>query len=375
MVQLTVSIQTWIQNLWERIFFRKGSAREMTLFYGNFIEVKAFYLETYGRLPSISLINDIDVTRAFAYISEGHAGKVQAVYQRCHYNWQKQQQEFTRTIFKLAGKTMIELGEDYAELLFDTRNYELAEKLVKVFSENKAAAKEIDHEINIITFGSYGLELKQLEIQPTALDIGLYYNDDFAAVDALIRERLMKDKDKGIVLLHGLPGTGKTTYLRHLIGQLKKKVLFVSPGVAGNLVNPEFIELLISNPNSILVIEDAENLIMDRKYNADSSVSNLLNISDGLLSDCLNVQIICTFNSSLSMIDNALMRKGRLIAKYEFGKLEKNKARKLAETLGINQPIETAMTLAEITNPATVSFDKPVAQTIGFRRELAADQI
>ena len=64
-------------------------------------------------------------------------------------------------------------------------------------------------------------------------------------------------------------------------------------------MNPEFIDLLIDNPNAVLIIEDAENIIMDRKINNNSSVSNLLNISDGLLSDCLNVQIICTFNSAL----------------------------------------------------------------------------
>ena len=45
------------------------------------------------------------------------------------------------------------------------------------------------------------------------------------------------------------------------------------------------------NPNSVLIIEDAENVIMDRKLNNSGSVSrNLLNISDGLLADFLNVQ-------------------------------------------------------------------------------------
>lgn len=264
---------------------------------------------------------------------------------------------------------MIELGDDYAEVLFSNGSHGYASTLIEVFTAMKAAEKEEDFEINIITQNNNGLDLKQLDIKPTALDISLYYNDDFKAVDEVIKGRLAKQNDKGIILLHGLPGTGKTTYLRHLIGSIKKKVLFVSPAVAGNLMNPEFIDLLIDNPNAVVVIEDAENIIMDRKYSPNSSVSNLLNISDGLLSDCLNVQIICTFNSDLNLVDSALMRKGRLIAKYEFGKLGVAKAQQLSNHLGFANKINRPMTIAEIANPGDMEVVNPSVQVMGFRRE------
>jgi SpoVK/Ycf46/Vps4 family AAA+-type ATPase len=197
----------------------------------------------------------------------------------------------------------------------------------------------------------------------------LYYNDDFKEIDGIIRKRLEQKSDKGIILLHGLPGTGKTTYLRHLIGSINKRVLFLSPAVAGNLMNPEFMDLLIDNPNAVLVIEDAENIIMDRRFSGNSSVSNLLNISDGLLSDCLNVQIICTFNSALNTVDSALLRKGRLIAKYEFEKLSVGKSQRLSDELGFNKTIEKPMTLAEIANPDEIDFAQPAVKVMGFRRE------
>ena len=176
-----------------------------------------------------------------------------------------------------------------------------------------------------------------------------------------------KKDDKGIVLLHGLPGTGKTSYLRYLIGKIKKRVLFLSPTVADNLMNPEFVQLLIDNPNTVLIIEDAENIIMDRKYNSGSSVSNLLNISDGLLADFLNVQLICTFNNSVALIDSALMRKGRLIAKYEFGKLSIAKAQRLSEHFGFDQTISEPMTIAEIANPNEKDQKENRKEMIGFR--------
>jgi ATP-dependent 26S proteasome regulatory subunit len=132
-------------------------------------------------------------------------------------------------------------------------------------------------------------------------------------------------------------------------------------------MNPGFIEILISNPNTVLIIEDAENIIMDRRFSSGSSVSNLLNISDGLLADCLNVQLICTFNSPLTTVDNALLRKGRLIARYEFGKLNVQKAQRLSDHLGFASTISRPMTVAEIANQNEKEYEVVEARTIGFR--------
>ncbi len=208
-----------------------------------------------------------------------------------------------------------------------------------------------------------------MEIKRTKLDLGLFYEDDFKPVDEVIRKRLNRKKDKGIVLLHGLPGSGKTTYLRYLIGKIRKRVLFLSQNAAGSLVDPEFIELLIDNSDCVVVIEDAENIIMDRRSHHNSSVSNLLNISDGLLADFLNVQLICTFNSSLTMIDSALMRKGRLIASYEFGKLNIAKAQRLSDHLGFDTVIRRPMTIAEISNQHEKEHPVNRVEVIGFRRQ------
>ena len=139
--------------------------------------------------------------------------------------------------------------------------------------------------------------------------------------------------------------------------------------MAADITSPDFIELLVSNPNSVLIIEDAENVIMDRKLNNNASVSNLLNISDGLLADFLNVQLICTFNNSLTLVDSALMRKGRLIAKYEFGKLGVEKAQRLSDHLGFNNVIAKPMTIAEIANPDEKEAIQPQVQVMGFRRQ------
>jgi hypothetical protein len=356
-------VSRWYRRLRGRI--RKQATAD--IFDNSFIDVKAFFMREFNQVPCISFVNNVDVNKAFEFISAGHAGKVAALYQSTYFNWQLNRQEFETTVFRLENRVLIELGNDYAEILFTNDRFDYAKKLVETLTGFKAV-KEKANEINIITISKSGLDLKQLQIKPVELDIDLYYNDDFKPIDGLIKERLGRENDKGIVLLHGLSGTGKTTYLRHLIACIRKKVLFVSPDVAGQLMNPDFIDLLIDHPNSVLVIEDAEQLIMERKHNSYSNVSNLLNISDGLLSDCLNVQIICTFNSALHLVDHALMRKGRLIARYEFGKLNVEKAQRLSNHLGLEQKIDKPMSLAEITNPDMEGTETPKIQVIGFRR-------
>jgi hypothetical protein len=129
-----------------------------------------------------------------------------------------------------------------------------------------------------------------------------------------------------------------------------------------------FISILIDNPNSVFVIEDAENIMIDREKDGNSPVSALLNISDGLLADCLNVQIICSFNTDISKIDSALMRKGRLIAKYEFTELETEKAQLLSSKLGFKTVIDSPMTLTAIYNQDEKEYQQvKIRKTIGFK--------
>ena len=263
---------------------------------------------------------------------------------------------------------MFELRDSTVKLLFRETPIDKALQLLEGIRKFPVKEKGNAAEIKLIVNGDFSIETTKIPINRPKLSIEDNYNDDFKPIHEAILKKLNMDNEKGVVILHGKPGTGKTNYIRYLITSIQKDIIFLPPNMAGSMVNPEFINLLTDNINSVLVIEDAENIMIDRKANGGSPVSSLLNIADGLLSDCLSIQIICSFNTDLSKIDPALLRKGRLIGKYEFNELSTEKSQALSNKLGFNTTITEPMTLAAIYNQDDLDFDKEKKNSIGFKK-------
>ncbi len=230
------------------------------------------------------------------------------------------------------------------------KNYEDITK-VKEIIESHSTPKNIG-KISIIIKDEFGLDLKEYETKYlTDVEIETNYNDDFKPIHDKIIKRLNTKHTSGLVLLHGKPGTGKTTYIKGLTHFLDSKVIFIPPFMVKVLADPGFIPFLMKHPNSILVIEDAENVILDRSSSSDNdAISNILNITDGILGDCINVKIIATFNIEKTRIDKALLRKGRLIAEYEFKELSTEKTNNILNKIHTGVVSERGLTLSDIYN-------------------------
>ena len=231
--------------------------------------------------------------------------------------------------------------------------------------------RERENNIALVIQTNRGYDTTTFELPKQKLDIELGYGKGFKPIHEKIIHKLNEPKSKGLVLLHGTPGTGKTHYLKYLASKIKnKRVLFIPPFLADFITSPEMTPFLIQNAGSVLFIEDAERVITDRNAGGGNGVSNILNITDGILSDILNIQIVATFNMDKAKIDSALLRKGRLIAEHKFDALPVEDAQALIDNLGFEHTADKPMTLTEIYNLSEVEYksEEKSKATIGFNR-------
>ncbi len=261
---------------------------------------------------------------------------------------------------RLDDATFINVDEDslrvYAASPEQARS--TAEKLRKTFAQTK---KSKPATFQIVKKTCDGIDTEAVALEgKSALDsesLALHYGDGFPQWHATFLDDLQRRRT-GLTILDGAPGTGKTSYLRQLMLELRDthRFYFIGSANLGLLREAEFVDFWASErrlhgeTSLVVILEDAENALMPRHSDNRQEVSLLLNITDGILGEFLRLQVICTINCALKELDQALLRPGRLMAHHYFGPMEAAQAKALADKLGkVLPPVPASTyTLAEI---------------------------
>jgi hypothetical protein len=181
----------------------------------------------------------------------------------------------------------------------------------------------------------------------------------------------------GLSILRGKPGTGKTSFLRHLIySHAETHRFYYLPVDAFGLLQAQMADFLgrerrrFKDATLVLVLEDAEELLLDRRGHRDGMASSLLNFTDGFIGDMVQAHLICTINSEVKHLDEAVLRPGRQRFFREFGLMTWESASALAEKLSVQLTDKREYSLAELYHFKDVQnqdrLNKQEQRVIGF---------
>ncbi len=98
-------------------------------------------------VPCIKFVNEMDISQAFRFMEENYRELTLDIFQSSYLNREQNKQEFSKTVFVLRNKLVVELAGEYARIYHPNNRYDEADEIVKAFTAYKTPEKEKEFDV------------------------------------------------------------------------------------------------------------------------------------------------------------------------------------------------------------------------------------
>ncbi len=332
------------------------------------INSEQLYLSRFGYIPNSTGELDVNTQMAYDFIKTKYSKFITDYHYTSSRNSAKEK-IITSSYLILFDDLLIEFNfyYDFIGYLYNKTSKRIVDELIDHIRtlqpttnlERMARVRIITRVFGDYNFTSVGYKHKEVDVKSN-------YNDDIIPICSIILKQLNRSKQNRLILLHGDPGTGKTSFLHYLINYIPQYVVLVPAFQVDLLLDASIITQLYLHPNSVIIIEDAENIVNQSTAECTNILSKVFTLLDGLLSNGVEIKIICTFNTKISSSHPILKANEHLIAEYEFKPLQTSKANLLSRKLGYSNIFLEPTLLSDIYNQTDADFRLQRKKTIGF---------
>ncbi len=231
---------------------------------------------------------------------------------------------------------------------------EFGKKIIGIFSKNFKNV-ETDN-IYVISTNNDSLSLNNLGRLKYSFIRDNYEDKVLKGYDYVVSEYNKSNPAGRITIVNGPPGGGKTNLLKGMISEIKNSTTILLPAkFVVELDSPSIVSLLIEERSDrfgalhyddddsskkktaatsvLFIVEDADDCLVPRDGANMSTISSLLNYTDGIFGSMLDLRIIATTNADHVDFDKALTRPGRLCKHIIVDALSPEKAQNIHDRL------------------------------------------
>ncbi|KKL74478.1 hypothetical protein LCGC14_2064510 [marine sediment metagenome] len=235
-----------------------------------------------------------------------------------------------------------------------TSNQEEKRKLFKAVDD--LIISEAPGSVYMVMVDQNGLRIDSIGFAKHTLNQHNYSKGVVSDYNKIVQE-LSADEPRGrFAILSGPPGTGKTHLIKAMLNEVEDSVCILLPAqMVSELSGPQFVTLLVNEKNRfegkhiILILEDADACLVPRGNDNISTISSLLNITDGIFGLIIDIRVVATTNAEKLEFDKALIRPSRIISNINVGLLTPKEATDCYKNItGKVKEFDEEVTLAEI---------------------------